>query len=187
MALSWISCFPSQNSTFARNPKAGDKAQSMMPYPPPSRRRLRHPWMCQWAKWKNAWGAEDEISRYPSFAPVHLAKPQKKGWKTHLHGRTWYMDVLCWLKTWVDFQVANLSFPISDQGALILGVQLFHHFDPLELQPPQRRSRVRWLLVRWSHQSQGFQANPTEHYVRLISWSLGGSLGWKNFRNCRKS
>eukprot|EP00435_Cladocopium_sp_Y103_P038590 s1356_g10.t1 len=34
----------------------------------------------------------------------------------------------------------------------------------------QRRSRVRWLLVRWSHQSQGFQANPTEHYVRLISW-----------------
>ncbi|CAJ1353350.1 unnamed protein product [Effrenium voratum] len=33
-----------------------------------------------------------------------------------------------------------------------------------------RRSRVRWLLVRWSHQSQGFQANPSEHFVRLVSW-----------------
>ena len=33
-----------------------------------------------------------------------------------------------------------------------------------------RRSRVRWLLVRWSHKTQGFQANPTEHFVRLISW-----------------
>lgn len=39
-----------------------------------------------------------------------------------------------------------------------------------EVEERLRRSRVRWFLVRWSHQSQGFQANPTEHYVRLISW-----------------
>eukprot|EP00913_Durusdinium_trenchii_P006580 g6183.t1 len=39
-----------------------------------------------------------------------------------------------------------------------------------DVQDRLRRSRMRWLLVRWSHQSQGFQANPTEHFVRLISW-----------------
>lgn len=33
-----------------------------------------------------------------------------------------------------------------------------------------RRSGVRGALVRLSHQIQGFQADPTQHYVRLVSW-----------------
>ena len=104
---------------------------------------------------------------------------QTKKMEIHIHTRT-RMDVL--RKNLGGFSSGKSVISHIRSGALILGFQMFHHFDPLELQLHQRRSRVRWLLVRWSHQSQGFQANPTEHYVRLISWSLGGSLGWKNLR-----
>ena len=39
-----------------------------------------------------------------------------------------------------------------------------------DLEARLRQSRVRWLLVRWSHETQSFQADPEGHYVRLISW-----------------
>lgn len=46
-----------------------------------------------------------------------------------------------------------------------------------DLEARLRQSRVRWLLVRWSHETQSFQADPARHYVRLISWfRLCGTL-----------
>merc|ERR1719162_2297505 len=48
-------------------------------------------------------------------------------------------------------------------GALAGASPLLGNADTL------RQSRVRWLVVRMSHRARGFLAQPSQHFMRLVS------------------